>query len=282
MIQARRALLAACGALLCVPAVTGAAYGPFGGVYAGHVTSNQGSQGLHPVELELTANGRSVKAFVTYWHTRPCAGSAGDFAGATVVNSAPVRRNGTFSSAVTFTEPNPDDRTQRLNHRAVLAGRVGAKRASGTYRDVITITNAAGSAVSTCDTGTASWSGRRGKGRFGGASAQEMPLAVSRTRSGKRASLFIQWRADCGGGTFLERALEHKGLRVRRGKFSKSGGLSFTTDKGARVTGTFSITGRFSGRRVAGRYTVNATGTSTSGQQFSCKLDRMPYKATRG
>lgn len=278
----RRTLLI-CLVLLCLPAAAGAAYGPFAGAYGGKVTSNAGHQSRHPMELELTANGKRIKAFVTYWHTRPCAGTGGDFAGATTVNRAPLKRSGAFSNTVRFSEPNPDDRTQRLNHEVTLSGRVGKRGASGSYRDVIRVTAASGATLTTCDTGTVRWSARRGKGHYAGTSAPEFPLSLTRNRAGTRASLFLQWRADCGGGTFLERAATHKGIRVRRsGRFSKSGSLSFTTDKGAKVTGSFSLAGRFSGRRVSGRYSVNATGTSTNGQRFTCTLKRMRFSARRG
>jgi hypothetical protein len=281
VIWGKRALLAACLALLLAPASAAAAFGPPGGIYAGKISTNQGKQASHPFTLGLTANGKRIKSFVIYWHTKPCTGSGTDFAGGLTASRTPIRRDGSLSGTIAFSEANPDDATQKLAHRVELSGRLGPKRAAGSYRDVVTITNAAGATLGTCDTGTVRWSAARGKGTFGGGTAQHMPAGV--TRSGKRAGLFLHWRADCGGGTFLERTLQHKGIRVRRGgAFSKSGSLSFTTDKGAKVTGTFSLTGKFSRRRVSGRYTVNAVGTSTSGQQFNCKLDRLRYSAARG
>jgi hypothetical protein len=276
--------LAACLLLLALPASAGAAYGPHGAVYGGKISTNQGGQAQHPFSLALTANGKRIKAFVIYWHTKPCTGSGIDYAGGLTAASTRLLPSGAFSDVVSFSEPNPDDATQKLNHRVTLQGHAGRRSASGTYRDVIAITNAAGVTVSTCDTGTVNWSARRGKRNYGGQTDQKWPLSLRLNRSARKlASFFIQWRADCGGGTSLERTLNHSGVKVnKRGRFSKSGSLSFTTDKGAKVTGTFSLSGRFSRRRVTGRYTVHAIGTATNGQQFNCTLDRLRYSAERG
>ena len=278
------AALAACVLLFALPASAGAAYGPHGAVYGGKISTNQGKQAQHPFSLALTANGKRIKAFVIYWHTKACTGSGTDFAGGLTAARSKLLPSGAFSDVFSFSEPNPDDATQKLNHRVQLQGHAGARSASGTYRDVIAITNAAGVTVSTCDTGTVSWSARRGKRNYGGQTDQKLPLSLRLNRSARKlASFFIQWKADCGGGTFLERTLNHSGIRVnRRGRFSKSGSLSFTTDKGAQVRGTFSLSGRFARRKVSGRYTVHAIGTSTTGQQFNCTLDRLRYSAQRG
>ena len=275
-------MVAAVLAALALAASAGAAFGPHGAVYGGKISSNQGKQAAHPFSLALTANGKRIKAFTIYWHTKTCTVGATDFAGGLTASRTAVQRNGRFSDVVTFSEANPDNASQKLNHRVEYQGRTGPTSASGTYRDVITITDPTGITVGTCDTGTVNWSARRGKGRYGGETAQKLPLSLAR-KGGKLSSFFIQWKADCGGGTFLERTINHRGTSVgKRGRFSKSGSLSFTTDKGAKVTGTFSLKGRFAGRKVSGRYTVNAIGTSTSGQKFNCSLPGLRYSAERG
>jgi hypothetical protein len=276
--------LAACLLLFALPASADAAYGPHGAVYGGRISTNLGRQAQHPFSLALTANGKRIKAFAIYWHTKACTGSGTDFAGGLTAKKTRLQPSGAFSDLFSFSEPNPDDATQKLNHRVQLNGQAGARSASGTYRDVIAITNAAGVTVSTCDTGTVNWSARRGKLSYGGQTDQKLPLSVRLNRSARKlASFFIQWKADCGGGTFLERTLNHSGIKVnKRGRFSKSGSLSFTTDKGAKIRGTFSLSGKFARRKVSGRYTVHAVGTSTTGQQFNCSLDRLGYSAERG
>jgi hypothetical protein len=276
--------VAALLAALVLATAAVAAYGPDGAVYGGKITTNQGKQAVHPFSLSLTANGKRVKALTLYWHTKTCTVAATDYAGALTAKNTAIQRNGRFSAAFTFSEPNPDNQSQRLSHRVEYQGKVGPRRAAGTYRDVITIVEPTGNAVGTCDTGTVNWSGSRGRRHYGGETLGSQFLPVSITRRGSKiSSFFIQWKADCGGGTFLERAVNHRGIAVnRRGRFSKSGSLSFTTDKGANVTGTFSLSGRFNGRKVSGRYTVNATGTSTTGQKFNCSISGLRYGARRG
>jgi hypothetical protein len=274
--------LAALLAALALAASAGAAYGPHGAVYGGKISTNQGKQAVHPFSLALTANGKRIKAFTIYWHTKTCTVGATDYAGGLTATRTAVQPSGRFSDVVTFSEANPDNANQKLNHRVEYQGRTGPTSTSGTYRDLITIADPAGITVGTCDTGTVNWSARRGTGRYGGETAQKLPLSVAR-KGRKLSSFFIQWKADCGGGTFLDRTINHRGVKInKRGRFSKSGNLSFTTDKGAKVTGTFSLKGRFAGRKVSGRYTVNAIGTSTSGQKFNCSLPGVRYSAARG
>jgi len=272
------ALVAA--ACLALPAAASAAYGPHGAVYAGTMRTNAGSQRSHPLTLELTANGKVIKGFVTYWRSLPCSGTATDFTGGVTISRNDLGRDGRFSDVVSLVEANPDDASQKLSHRIQIRGKAGRRSASGTYHDVITITDASGAPVSTCDTGTMRWSVRRGKGRYAGTTAQNLPVTVN--RSGKRATFFVQSKADCGGGTVLDRTFKHSGIRPGRGgRFGKSGGFSFTTEKGAQVTGTYSLSGRFSGRRASGRYTLKASGTTAAGQKFDCALNQLRYSTSR-
>ena len=99
--------LAACLLLFALPASAGAAYGPHGAVYGGRISTNLGRQAQHPFSLALTANGKRIKAFAIYWHTKACTGSGTDFAGGLTAKKTRLQPSGAFSDVFSFWSPTP-------------------------------------------------------------------------------------------------------------------------------------------------------------------------------
>jgi hypothetical protein len=267
---------------LVVPTAS-ADFGPAGGVYAGHSTSPNGQQPRYPFTLRLSPAGLYVASLrIPYW-AQPCASSGESFRSVTVVRGVPVRPNGSIRSNGKFNSVTTDGR--KTENRFSLRGRLGSRRARGVFREMITVFDASGNAVDTCDSGRTPFSARRGRGVYAGSTGPGYTLGLSLSRDRRRvSSLFIMWGADCEPGSgILDRALEHSAIRIRRGgRISKAGPIAFSTPNGTRYSGRFALSGRVRPRGASGTYRATVNGITAAGVRFACDTGRFKWSGSRG
>jgi hypothetical protein len=109
-----------------------------------------------PIVLQRSRDGRQVDAlWVSYYAA--CQEGGGGFAIGEELLEFPLR-SGVFGDTWTY---EPDKAVSALYS---LRGRVGAARASGTLRVVVTTKDETGAETDVCDTTELSWSARSGKG----------------------------------------------------------------------------------------------------------------------
>jgi hypothetical protein len=265
---------------LVVPTAS-ADFGPDGGVYAGQSKSPAGQQPGYPFSLRLSPTGKSVFLRIFSW-AQPCASSGESFRTVTVA-SRPVRRRGNFGGSGTFNQVTDDGR--KTQHRISLQGRVGSRVAKGVYREVITVLDASGNAIDTCDSGRTPFSARRGRRVYGGSTGPGDTLGLYLSRDRQRVRNFsIMWSANCEPGSgVLDRALEHSAIRIRGGgRISKSGPIAFSTPNGTRYTGRFALSGKVRRRGASGTYRATVDGITASGVRFACDTGRFKWSALRG
>jgi hypothetical protein len=121
-----------------------------GTIFAG--TTSDG----RPIVLQRSRDGRQVDALWVSFYAA-CQEAGGGFAIAEELLDFPLR-SGVFGDQWTY---EPDKTISALYS---LRGRVGAARASGTLRVVVTTKDETGAVTDTCDTTELSWSARSSKG----------------------------------------------------------------------------------------------------------------------
>jgi hypothetical protein len=278
--------------LLAMASLVSTAYAgsvPGGGVYAGESQTPNGDQPRYPLSLRLSRTGGHIASLLIFHQSQPCASSGESLRGGSVVRGARVRRGGSFADTDSFRSVAGDGRT--LQHSNSIRGRVGSRVAQGVYQEVITVLDASGNAVDTCDTGPMPFSARRGSRTYGGTARSSSPedrggyplgLYLSRDRT-RVSSLSIMWRANCGSAGALDRAIEHSAIRIRDdGRISRSGRLAFTRPNGATWSGKFTLSGRVGDRRASGTYRASVTRTTPSGVTFKCDTGNIRWSASRG
>jgi hypothetical protein len=267
---------------LVVPTAS-ADFGPEGGVYAGQSTSPNGQQPRYPFTLRLSPEGVFVASLRIFLWAQPCTSSGESFRSVTVARGLLVRPDGRINSNGTFNSTTEDGR--KTETRFSLRGRLGSKGAKGVFRETVTVFDASGNAVDTCESGRTPFSARRGRRVYGGSTGPGYTLGLSLSRDRQRVSrFFIMWGADCEPGSGrLDRALEHSAIRIRRGgRISKSGPIAFSTPNGTRYTGRFVLSGKVRRRGASGTYRATVDGITASGVRFECDTGRFKWSALRG
>lgn len=84
-----------------------------------------------------------------------------------------------------------------------VRGKLKRTVASGTWSAQVTVVDAAGNPVDTCETGTIRWSASRGPTVYGGSTTQGEPVVVRTTKSRARIADFsFGWGASCSAGGY--------------------------------------------------------------------------------
>jgi hypothetical protein len=168
---------------------------------------------------------------------------------------------------------------------AKLAGKLGARRASGTLRADVVLADKSGAPTGAC-TGATRWSATRAPGRiFAGASSQDEPVVVrlDATR-GKVSDLLLGWQTDsCEPPAFYRLGDAFVDFPLQSGSFGDAWDHTFDEDDGSHTAVHYEIAGKL--RRTSATGTahmafkhMDAAGTTTE----SCDTGRISWKAMTG
>jgi hypothetical protein len=168
-----------------------------------------------------------------------------------------------------------------------LAGKLGAKTASGTLSAEATIVEAAtGNEQTTCRTGVLHWKASRAPGRiYGGKTSQEEPFVVKVDAKRKRVTdVLLSWESSCNPDGFL-----HYPERLDNFPLASTGRFGDTWDDtvrdgdgGTRKFG-YALTGHVARRSASGTLRVGMTRTDAGGATTrSCDSGGISWKATTG
>ena len=171
---------------------------------------------------------------------------------------------------------------------ATYAGKLAAKRASGTLNATITVIDrASGSTVATCRTGSVRWSATRAPGRvFAGSTVQDHPvvLRVDAKRRGVSNLLFGWESGTCKPDTVSLSVNESFGdFPLGDGRFGDAFNLTYTPDGGGEGKVAYDITGRVARTRASGTFRVGLTETDPAGTvTTACDSGSVSWSAVTG
>jgi hypothetical protein len=114
----------------------------------------------YPVALRVSKSGASVTRFDVQWSAKCTpAGGRRSLTGLAVIKNRPISPKGAFSSAASYSRDFADG--QKALYTVKMAGSF-TKRilARGTLRITVSITDAAGTQVDSCDSGAVTWQAR--------------------------------------------------------------------------------------------------------------------------
>jgi hypothetical protein len=166
-----------------------------------------------------------------------------------------------------------------------LSGRLRGARGSGKLIAAVTIFDAAGTEVDSCDA-SLTWSATRTAGRvFGGRTSQEHPVVVRLDRKRKRVSdVIVGWESNTcePPDHFFRFPLGFSDLRVRASRFGGTFDESVPMDDGSRLSFGYELAGSLAKRSVRGSLKVAVTGTDAAGATtLTCSGD-VTWKAATG
>jgi hypothetical protein len=260
------------------------------GVYGGTTSDDE------PIVITTDAKGNKLRSAVVAWRA-PCTSGRGF---RMAISLRPVRAEPGFS-------PEPQDLVVSRNAKgrfagtqlaAVslvgdatagisvdLSGRLRGSRASGKLVAAVTISDAAGTQVDSCDT-SLSWSASRAAGRvFGGRTSQDNPIVVRLDRKRKTVSdLIVGWESSAcePPDDFFRFPIGFTNLRVRASKFGGTFDEFVPMDDGTNLTFGYKLAGSLARRSVRGSLKVSVTGTDAAGATtLTCSGD-VTWKAATG
>jgi hypothetical protein len=262
------------------------------GVYGGS-TSDQ-----EAIVLTTDAAGKKLRSAVISWEA-PCADGM----------SFPVAIKLTAVKAEPGFRPAPDDLVVGRNAKGrfsgtqfagrsvgddaalvttQLSGRLRARSASGKLSATVSIVDGAtGEEITTCETGSQSWSASRAARRvFGGSTSQEEPIVVRLDRKRKRVTdLITGWQsATCEPpDRYFRFALGFQQLRLRGARFGGTFEEPVQMDDGSSVTFTYDVSGSLKRRAMRGGLRVTVAGTDPAGApNLSCDSGKVSWRAATG
>ena len=169
-----------------------------------------------------------------------------------------------------------------------LSGRLRPKRASGRLSATISIVDdVTGTEVSTCETGSLTWSASRSPGRiYAGRTSQEEPVVARLDRRGRTISdLLVGWETSaCVPPDRYVRVGDRFGdFRIRGNRFGGTLDSSFPSDDGGLVAFAYDVRGTVSRRSLRRSLNVKVTTTDTAGATtMSCDSGRIGWRAATG
>src|SRR3954454_20562643 len=169
-----------------------------------------------------------------------------------------------------------------------LAGRLSAKRASGTLSATVKIIDkATGDTASTCQTGKLSWGGTRDPGKvFGGTTSQGAPVVLRvDPRRHKVTDLMLTWHSSsCTPESFTRYPDQVGNFRLSRsGAFGDPFTEDFAMDGGGKRSFAYQVAGRVGRTAAHGSWHVTQTDTDGTGAQtVSCDSGGITWKALTG
>jgi hypothetical protein len=166
-----------------------------------------------------------------------------------------------------------------------LSGRLRGSGGSGKLVAAVTIFDAAGAEVDSCDT-SMSWSATRAAGRvFGGQTSQEHPVVVRLDRKRKKVSdVIVGWQSSTcePPDNFFRFPLGFRNLRVRASKFGGTFDESQPMDDGSNFSFGYELAGSLAKRSVRGSLKVSVTGTDAAGATILTCSGDVTWKAATG
>lgn len=288
MSKLRRAaafVVAAALAVIATPPAFGA-----NGVYGGSTSDDE------PIVITTDAKGKKLRSAVIAWRA-PCASGRGFRMAISLraVEAEPGFSPGPQYLAVSRNAKGRFAGTQLAAMRLIgdatagisvdLSGRLRASRASGRLVAAVTITDASGTQVDSCDT-SLSWSASRAPGRvFGGRTSQDDPVVVRLDRKRKTVTdLIVGWESSAcePPDNFFQFPIGFTNLRVRASKFGGAFDESVPMDDGTNLTFGYELAGSLARRSVRGSLKVSVTGTDAAGATtLTCSGD-VTWKASTG
>ncbi len=168
-----------------------------------------------------------------------------------------------------------------------LSGKLRTTSASGKLRaHIVIIDDAAGTEVTTCDTGSLSWSASRSPGRiYAGSTSQDHPVVarVDRKR-GRVTDLLVGWEsASCQPDGYYWVPEHFTGLRLQGSSFTDAFDQSYTLDDGGSIAFAYALGGKVSKRTIRGDLQVTVTGTDAAGApNLACDSGKLSWRAATG
>lgn len=198
-----------------------------------------------------------------------------------------VRTDGRFAGTGRFRgQTQPGD---TVDFKVVFKGRLGRGHATGTIRVFGPISDANGTVIDRCDSGTVRWTLRRGGNIYGGATDDGRAVSIQLARDHERLrSFFIDLMFVCRSGTTsinVLHSIRNLPVAVRRdGSFSKRGYSlipfeTFETPAGETASGQFLLQGRLRARLVSGSYRAYGTVRESGGRKWSCDTGSVRWTA---
>lgn len=272
------ATLGSAGAVVGMAPGTAAAAHPTGGAsYAGS-TSQQGE----PADLVVAANKRSIVRFQSQW-IGPCQGTNGPpkYSDQILMTNVPISSAGPFSNVTTVTKDLGGGFTGQES--VTLSGYFASpSKAAGTIDGQMTVHDASGASVGSCNSGLLRWTANDVLG-FVGQSSQGQPVDVTFSAGVKKMTAFhIQWNANCQNGPPWKNASYFVDDRVTSGTFTDG-----ITNQPVDISGgntasqTAHLTGRFvSAKVVRGTYRLVMTVKNSSGSVVdTCTTGNLTWSA---
>ena len=170
---------------------------------------------------------------------------------------------------------------------ASYAGKLSAKRASGTLEATITVVDQAGTTVATCRTGSVRWSATRAPGRvYAGSTAQDHPVVV-RVDAKRRnvADLLFGWESGTckPDDVFLSVNERFGDFPLANGRFGDAFNTTYAPDEGGEGKVAYDITGRVARTRASGSFRVGLTETDPAGTlTTACDSGSVSWSAVTG
>jgi hypothetical protein len=171
---------------------------------------------------------------------------------------------------------------------AKLAGKLAARRASGTLSvDITILDKQSGQQSAACHTGRVGWSATRDAGRvFGGKTSQDAPI-VLRTDAKKRrlADVMLGWdTADCQPDGFFHVAEHFTNFPLKAGRFANSFQQTYDDGtQGGKVTLAYELNGSLARKTASGVFHATSTDRDATGATTTtCDSGRVTFKAATG
>ena len=170
---------------------------------------------------------------------------------------------------------------------ARYAGKLTAKRASGTLDATITVVDQGGNTVTTCRTGSVRWSATRSPGRvYAGSTAQDHPVVVRVDAKRRKVSnLLFGWQSGTckPDSIFLSVSESFSDFPLAGGRFGDAFNMTYKPDEGGEGKVAYDITGRVARTRVSGTFRVNLTETDPAGNvTTACDSGSVSWSAVTG
>jgi len=171
---------------------------------------------------------------------------------------------------------------------ARYAGKLSAKRASGTLDATITIIDRASRAtVATCRTGSVRWSATRAPGRvYAGTTAQDHPVVVRvDAKRRKVADLLFGWQSGTckPDSVFLSVNESFSNFPLGAGRFGDAFNMTYAPEEGGEGKVAYDITGRVARTRASGSFRVGLTETDPAGTvTTACDSGSVSWSAVTG
>jgi len=167
-----------------------------------------------------------------------------------------------------------------------VAGKLKARRASGTLRASVTIADAQGNAVDGCESGTLRWKATRAPGRvFGGSTSQDRPVVVRLDRAGRLVEdLVFGWQSNsCTPDSLMAIADSLTDFPIRAHRFGDSFSQSFAMNDGSKRTYDYDLAGRLTSRAARGTFRVQLSQVDPAGAPtLSCDTGTVSWSARTG